>query len=252
MRLSQQKATPSGLPVAVYDASGARLPQPSGPPVASSKASRSAQTRSALTGPPRSADRRYRPYVDRTPKASRGNSRPHVHHLWWSVPTEHGSSHVSTQEKRGGREAERGTCHGGSAPFSLPSKVRVPAKYLASTLGSLDGVSDVERPDPWKPDLGDRVSRLKAFKVGNVPPPVIARAEQLCDLVDEADGIRPDRQTLIAALVYAAKPNGHHLAQIWQEYRTAPVHALLLGEENQSGLVDLTRYTKSRHVEDEG
>jgi hypothetical protein len=105
-------------------------------------------------------------------------------------------------------------------------------------------LADVAQPDPWKPDLGDRVSRLKAFKVGNVPPPVIARAEQLCDLVDDADGIRPDRQTLVAALIFAAEPNGHRLAQLWQDYRTAPVHAFLLGQEEQSGPVDLTQYTK--------
>ena len=94
--------------------------------------------------------------------------------------------------------------------------------------------------DPWRPDLSDRVTRLKPYqKVGNVPTAVMVRAEQLCGLIDDADGIRTDRQTLIAALIYAAAEDGHRLAEIWQEYRTAPVHRLLIGQENQSGEVDL-------------
>jgi len=72
-----------------------------------------------------------------------------------------------------------------------------------------------------------------------VPTAVIVRAEQLCALVDDADGIRPDRQDLIAALIYAAEADGFRLAEIWQEYRTAPVHKVVLGVDNESGPVDL-------------
>lgn len=99
--------------------------------------------------------------------------------------------------------------------------------------------------DPWKPDANARVSRLRAFKLGNVPPPVIARAEQLCDLVDHADGIRPDRQVLVAALVYAASADGKVLASVWQKYRTASVQELLIGQCPTDGPIDLTGYTKS-------
>jgi hypothetical protein len=101
--------------------------------------------------------------------------------------------------------------------------------------------------DPWKPPATARVSRLKAFKLGNVPPPVIARVEQLCDLVDDADGIRPDRQVLVAALIYAAVPDGKRLAQAWQKYRTAAVRDVLLDDQPEEGLIDLTGYTKSAH-----
>ena len=96
--------------------------------------------------------------------------------------------------------------------------------------------------DPWKPDLGDRVSRLEKVKGTALPAPILARAEQLCDLVDEADGIRPDRQTLIAALVYAAVADGHRLATTWQDYRTAPVHEVVIGDLSTHGEVDLTPY----------
>jgi hypothetical protein len=98
--------------------------------------------------------------------------------------------------------------------------------------------------DPWQPDLAERTSRLEKVKLANAPSPVIARIEQLCDLVDEADGIRPDRQELIAALIHAAKPDGKSLAATWAKYRTAPVHALLMGESRTSGRVDLRRFKK--------
>jgi hypothetical protein len=112
-------------------------------------------------------------------------------------------------------------------------------------------VSDVVQPDPWNPDLDERVSRLKGFKLGNVPPPVIARAEQLCDLVDDVDGIRPDRQALIAALVFAATPDGKKLAEAWQKYRVAPVRDIVLGEHPESGSVDLSPYTRSAKASEE-
>jgi hypothetical protein len=73
---------------------------------------------------------------------------------------------------------------------------------------------------------------------------VIARAEQLCDLVDEADGVRPDRQDLIAALIFAAQPNGTKLAAIWEKYRTAPVHAVVLNKTLKTGALDLRGYKK--------
>ena len=101
-----------------------------------------------------------------------------------------------------------------------------------------------EESDPWKPDLGDRTSNLKPLKVGSAPAPIIARAEQLCDLVDEADGIRPDRQTLIAALVFDAVPDGEELAKIWRAYRVASVYEVLLGRFPDSGEVDLSGYKK--------
>jgi len=87
-------------------------------------------------------------------------------------------------------------------------------------------------------------SRLQKVKAGAVPTPVLARAEQLCDLVDEADGIRPDRQELIAALVYAAEPNGAKLAAAWQKYRVSPVHAVLLNESVSEGTIDLSGYKR--------
>ena len=99
-------------------------------------------------------------------------------------------------------------------------------------------------PDLWHPDLGTRVSRLGAVKVGNVPVPILVRAEQLCDLVDEADGIRPDRQVLIASLILAAKDDGKALANIWQRYRTADVHEVILGAHSTNGPIDLTQYKR--------
>ncbi|HJQ50621.1 MAG TPA: hypothetical protein VJ838_08925 [Gaiellaceae bacterium] len=106
-------------------------------------------------------------------------------------------------------------------------------------------MADDTQQDSWKPDADARVSRLKAFKIGNVPPPVIARVEQLCDLVDDADGIRPDRQVMVAALIYAATADGKALASAWQKYRTAKVRDLLIGDWPTDGPIDLTGYTKS-------
>lgn len=98
--------------------------------------------------------------------------------------------------------------------------------------------------DPWQPDRSARTSRLRKVKLADAPTPVIARAEQLCDAVDEADGIRPDRQDLIAALIYAAQPDGKKLASAWQKYRTAPVHKVVLDEQQKTGPIDLTRFKK--------
>jgi hypothetical protein len=102
----------------------------------------------------------------------------------------------------------------------------------------------MEQPDPWKPPREARTSSLTKVKAGAVPTPVLARAEQLCDLVDEADGIRPDRQDLIAALVYAAEPNGAKLAAAWKKYRIAPVHAVLVNESAVEGPIDLSGYKR--------
>jgi hypothetical protein len=102
----------------------------------------------------------------------------------------------------------------------------------------------MSQPDPWKPDRSARTSRLQKVKLADAPTPVIARAEQLCDLVDEADGIRPDRGELIAALIHDAKPNGLALAAVWKRYRTAPVHAVVLNESLTSGALNLTGFKK--------
>ncbi len=81
-------------------------------------------------------------------------------------------------------------------------------------------------------------------KLAEAPTPVIARAEQLCDLVDDADGIRPDRQDMIAALIYAAPADGQKLAAAWQKYRTAPVHSVLLNATQTAGSIDLSGYKR--------
>jgi hypothetical protein len=99
--------------------------------------------------------------------------------------------------------------------------------------------------DLWKPVADARISRLETVKLASSPVPILVRAEQLCDLVDDADGIRPDRQALIAALIFGATTNGGTLANLWQEYRTAPVIEALIGEFPESdGVVDLTRYKR--------
>jgi hypothetical protein len=97
--------------------------------------------------------------------------------------------------------------------------------------------------DPWQVDLADRVNRLPKVKLTEVPTPVIARAEQLCDLVDDADGIRPDRGDLIAALILQAT-DGRKLAAAWQAYRTAPVHKVVLDAPGTTGPIDLTSFKK--------
>lgn len=102
----------------------------------------------------------------------------------------------------------------------------------------------MSKQDPWQPDSAARTSRLPKVKLAEAPTPVVARAEQLCDLVDEADGIRPDRQDLIAALIYAANPDGKKLAALWQKYRTAPVHSVVLRQTQKNGLLDLTGFKK--------
>lgn len=102
-----------------------------------------------------------------------------------------------------------------------------------------------QQPDPWQPDLGERASRLRKWKIANAPPPVFARIEQLCDLVDDADGIRPNRQELIAALIYGAPADGRKLARLWQKYRTAPVHQVVLGTTQTSGPIDLQSYRRA-------
>lgn len=48
----------------------------------------------------------------------------------------------------------------------------------------------------------------------------------------------------MAALVYAAAPNGARLAAAWQKYRVAPVHAVLLNETATVGVIDLNGYKK--------
>jgi hypothetical protein len=102
----------------------------------------------------------------------------------------------------------------------------------------------LQPPDPWQVDLSDRVSKLPKVKLAETPAPVIARAEQLCDLVDDADGLRPDRAELIAALIYGAGTDGKKLADAWQKYRTAPVHQVVLYQKGKSGALDLTTFKK--------
>lgn len=100
------------------------------------------------------------------------------------------------------------------------------------------------QPDPWQPDRGARTSRLPKVRLAAAPTPVVARAEQLCDLVDDVEGVRPDRQDLIAALIHAAPPDGKKLASVWQQYRTAPVHSVVLNETQNAGPVDLREFKK--------
>jgi hypothetical protein len=115
--------------------------------------------------------------------------------------------------------------------------------YLPSTYKEPQSSRVAQQPDPWQPDLGERTSRLEKVKVGNVPTPVIVHAEHLCDLVDDADGIRPDRQDLIAALIHTALEDGDKLAQAWRTYRTAPVH-VVLRESQTSGPIDLRPFRR--------
>ncbi|HJU36509.1 MAG TPA: hypothetical protein VJ716_03710 [Gaiellaceae bacterium] len=72
----------------------------------------------------------------------------------------------------------------------------------------------------------------------------MARAEQLCDLVDDADGIRPDRGDLISAIILSAAADGQKLAAAWQAYRTTPVHKVILNVSGTSGPMDLTSFKK--------
>jgi hypothetical protein len=99
-------------------------------------------------------------------------------------------------------------------------------------------------PDPWRVNLGDRASKLAKVKLADAPTPVLARAEQLCDLVDDADGIRPDRGDLIAALIFDAAADGAKLAGVWQKYRTAPVSRVLLDQTAETGPLDLSSFKK--------
>ncbi len=99
-------------------------------------------------------------------------------------------------------------------------------------------------PDPWKPNRAERTRRLPKVKLTEAPTPVLARAEQLCDLVDDADGTRPDRQDLIAALIFDAEPDGAKLAAAWQRYRVAPVHVVVIGETKTAGSLDLSKFKK--------
>jgi hypothetical protein len=108
-------------------------------------------------------------------------------------------------------------------------------------------VSRLEATTELRPnavDLGDRTSRLPKVKLGEVPTPILARAEQLCDLVDDADGIRPDRGDLVSALILSAVADGQKLAAAWQAYRVAPVHKVLLNASGTSGLMDLASFKK--------
>jgi hypothetical protein len=128
----------------------------------------------------------------------------------------------------------------------LPGTSNVRHTYLGATYTAPRMASQppLPEPDPWQVDLSERVSKLQKVKLTDAPTPVVARAEQLCNLVDDVDGIRPDRADLIAALVHAAQPDGKKLAEIWQRYRTAPVHQVILEAEAERGPLDLSPFKK--------
>jgi hypothetical protein len=105
-------------------------------------------------------------------------------------------------------------------------------------------VDRTDKHDPWRPEADTRTSRLPKVKLADAPSPVVARTEQLCDLIDEAEGLRPDRQDLVAALILAANPDGVRLAKLWRAYRLALVHETVLDLGTTEGEVDLSGFKK--------
>jgi hypothetical protein len=99
-----------------------------------------------------------------------------------------------------------------------------------------------ELPDPWTVDLATRLKDLPAIQTGiKLPTPIIARAEQLLDALDDAGEHRPDRQFLIAALVFTTEPDAEDLAARLRAYRLARVHQALIGEAKTSGEAKLPK-----------
>lgn len=96
--------------------------------------------------------------------------------------------------------------------------------------------------DIWTVDRSDRVKNLPAGTVvGKVPTPIIVRAEQLCDALDEAGEHRPDRQFLVAALIATTEPDVEDLAARLRRYRLIKVHEVLVGETESDGSITLPK-----------
>jgi hypothetical protein len=97
-------------------------------------------------------------------------------------------------------------------------------------------------PDPWRVDLEARVQDLPLVQAGvKLPTPVIVRADALLAALDEAGEHRPDRQFLIAALLYASAPDARALTDCLRAYRLAKVHEVLVGETQTSGEIALRK-----------
>jgi hypothetical protein len=96
--------------------------------------------------------------------------------------------------------------------------------------------------DAWQVELSERVKDLQAVQTGiKLPTPVIIRAEQLCNALEEAGEHKPDRQFLIAALIATTDPDADGLAARLREYRLAPVHDVLIGEGATEGKIKLQK-----------
>lgn len=96
--------------------------------------------------------------------------------------------------------------------------------------------------DAWHVNYGDRVQDLAADSaLGKVPPPVIVRAEQLCDALDAAGEHRPDRNFLAAALIATTDPDSEDLAARLRAYRLKRVHEVVLDAPETEGPVDLPK-----------
>jgi len=96
--------------------------------------------------------------------------------------------------------------------------------------------------DAWTVDRSERVQDLPAsVQVGKAPTPIVVRAEQLCDALDEAGEHRPDRQFLIAALIATTDPDAEDLAARLRRYRLIRVHEVVIGDEETEGEVQLPR-----------
>jgi hypothetical protein len=100
--------------------------------------------------------------------------------------------------------------------------------------------------EPWQVDLAARVQDLPLVQTGiKLPSPVIVRVEKFLDVLDAAGEHRPDRQFLIAALLYATAPDAESLASHLRAYRLARVHEVLIGETRTSGSMKLPKQARS-------
>lgn len=99
-----------------------------------------------------------------------------------------------------------------------------------------------EAGDIWEVDLAARVRDLPSIQVlAKVPTPIVVRAEELCDALDDAGEARPDRLLLVAALVYAAQPNVDDLMAKLKAYRLANVHEVILEKTKTEGRIRLKK-----------
>jgi hypothetical protein len=100
--------------------------------------------------------------------------------------------------------------------------------------------------DSWRVDYADRVQDLPAdTHLGKVATPIIYRAEQLCDALDEAGEHRPDRNFLAAAIIATTEADVDDLVTRLKTYRLAKVHDVVIGATETQGEVALERPRRS-------